>query len=103
MKLKATLTEREYVISSIIKEDGKDVFVQQYKPKSIVDYQLAKRLIHMMGNKPISVKEAETRLKLKSIQDVHGINPTVQSIVEKHPLEFRIVTEGKKELVMHAR
>lgn len=103
MKLKAQLTEREYVISSIIKEDGKDVFVQQYKPKSIVDYQLALKLTHMMGNKPISVKEAATRLRLSCIQDVHGIEPTIEKIVEQHPLEFKIVNNGKKDLVIRAR
>lgn len=97
---RAILTEDDYAVTSIVKEDEKTVFVQQYRKKHIVDYQLAKKLTTMI---PIAADVAATRLKLSLIEDVHGVRPTIEKIVSQHPLEFKIVSDGKKQVVMHAR
>lgn len=96
----AMLTEHDYAITSLVKEDDKVVFVQKYTKKSIVDYQLAKKLTTIL---PVPVDVAATRLKLSLIEDVHGIRPTVEKIVADHPLEFKLVSDGKKTMVVNAR
>lgn len=81
------------------KVTGKKQAVQVKQPRDLVEYTLAKKLSTML---PIPLDEAQSKLMkgIKAMDKNQGDSIlTIGSIVQKHPLEFKLVNG----VVYHAR